>query len=55
MYACSCGHKDVVQSLLEHSDPRIDLIGKDNNGRTALMIASQRGHQDIAQLILKNV
>ena len=49
---CNKGHKDVVQLLLEHSDPRIDLNVRAKSGRTALMIASQSGHQDIVQLLL---
>ena len=48
------GHKDVVQSLLEHSDSRIDLNATTDYGRTALMFASQRGHQDIVQLFMSH-
>ena len=44
------GHKDVVKLLLDHSE-RFDLNAKDINGNTALMIASQKGYQDIVQLI----
>ena len=49
MVACHKGRKDVVKLLLDHSD--IDLNAEDNTGRTALMIASQRGHQDIVQML----
>ena len=50
MLACKYGRKDVVQVFLDNSK-RIDLNVKDNDGRTALMIASQKGRQDIVQLI----
>ena len=43
--ACRYGNKNAVQLLLHHSD--IDLNITDNAGRTALMIASQSGNQDI--------
>ena len=50
MSACYNGHKDVVQLLLDHSEI-IELKARSINGKTALMIAQQRGHQDIVQLI----
>ena len=40
--------EDVVQLLQDHSDTRIDSNAGNDNG--ALMIASQRGHQDIVHL-----
>ena len=49
MVACHKGRKDVVKLLLDNSD--IDLNVEDYAGRTALTIASQRGHQDIVQLL----
>ena len=49
MSACYLGHKDVVQLLMDHSG--IDLNVRDNTGRTALMIASQRGDNDIVHLL----
>ena len=49
MYACcteyaqrNARNKDVVELLLNHSDPRIDLNAKDVIGNTALMIAQQK-------------
>ena len=50
MNACYNGHKDVVKLLLEHSE-RIELKARSINGKTALMIAHRKGHQDIVQLI----
>ena len=41
---------DVVKFLLEHSEG-IELNVRNNNGDTALMIAQQRGYQDIVQMI----
>ena len=40
--------EDVLQLLQDHSDTRIDSNAGNDNG--ALMIASQRGHQDIVHL-----
>ena len=37
--ACNFGHKDVVQLLLDHSDPNIELNAKDEDGTTALNYA----------------
>ena len=66
MLACSKGHKNIVQLLLEHPSSNVDLNAKANNGETALMIASQgglvirpgrcffeksEGHHNIVQLI----
>ena len=45
------GRNNVVQLLLDHLGESIDLNIKNNNGETAMMIASHRGHQDIVQLI----
>ena len=43
MVACVLGHENLVELFLEHYlDRNIDLNAKDNNGRTALMIASQK-------------
>ena len=50
MLACQRARKIIVKLILEHSE-RIELNAKDNNGNTAVMIASQRGRQDIVQLV----
>ena len=42
--------EDVVQLLQDYSATRIDVNAGNDNGRDALMIASQRGHQDIVHL-----
>ena len=51
MWACINEHEDVVKLFLGHSE-RIYLNAKDNHGLTALMIASQRRHQGVVQLLL---
>ena len=51
MWACNNGHKDVVQLLLDHLG-RIDLNARVNNGWTALMIACQKGENNIVKLPL---
>ena len=53
MLACSNGNKDVVQLLLNHSNPRIDVNAKANNGWTAFIIACRDGHKDIVKLLLE--
>ena len=50
MWAIVKGHKDVVELLLDHSD-RIELNARDDQGKNALMIAHQRGRQDIVQMV----
>ena len=51
MRACYHGHKDVVQSLLNHSE-RIDLNASDIVGHTAFMCACENGHKDVVELLL---
>ena len=51
IWACSKGHKDVVQLLLENSN--IDLNARNNRGDTAFMIACVLGHKDVVQLLLE--
>ena len=50
MLACQRARKIIVKLILDHSE-RIKLNARDNNGNTALMIASQRGRQGIIQLV----
>ena len=52
MIACGSGHKDVVQLLLYHSDPNIELNVKVEYGMTAFIWACQKGHKDVVQLLL---
>ena len=53
MIACSFGHKDIVQLLLNHSvDRNIDLNARNESGGTAFMIASMNGQKYITQLLL---
>ena len=52
MYACKGGHKDVVQLLLDHSNPNVELNGNDICGITALAWACKNGHKDVVQLLL---
>ena len=42
-------YKDVVELLLDHSG--IDFNTTDDDGKTAFMLACQRGHQDVVQLL----
>jgi len=44
------GHREVVELLLAHG---ADVNAKNNNGDTALSLASQNGHEDIEELLLK--
>ena len=41
----------LLRALVKHSDSRIDLNARNDSGETALMIANQRGHQDIIQIL----
>ena len=52
MLACYNGHTDVVQLLLDHSDPNIDLNTRGDNGFTAFTIACYKGHKDVIQLLM---
>ena len=53
MMACKNGHKDVVELLLNHSNPRIDVNAKANNDTTAFIMACKKGHKDIVKLLLE--
>ena len=70
MFACSNGHTDVVQLLLDKSEINIDLNARDNDGRTALrkidlnarnrwretafIYACIHGHKDIVKLLVQH-
>ena len=51
MKACSKGHKDVVQLLLDHSN-EIELNARISNGMSPFMLACAEGHKDVVQLFL---
>ena len=53
-YACSNGHKDVVQLLLDNSERNIDLNAKSIGGLTAFIYACINGHKDVVKLLLDN-
>ena len=53
MLACSRGHKDVVQILLDNSE-RIELNARTNDGLTAFMEACMDGRKDVVQLLLNH-
>ncbi|RMD79282.1 MAG: ankyrin repeat domain-containing protein, partial [Lentisphaerae bacterium] len=42
------GHVDVVKILLEHG---ADVNAKCKKGKTALMFASEKGYQEIVELL----
>jgi ankyrin repeat protein len=50
MGASFYGHREVVQALLAKGT---EVNAKANNGGTALMAASQNGHREIRELLLK--
>lgn len=52
MAACSRGHSDIVNALLQH--PNIDVNQQDNLGRTALMIACQLNQLYCVQTLLNH-
>ena len=53
-FACTFGHKDIVQLLLEHPKTRsnIDINAKDCYGRTACMLACSNGNADVVEYLL---
>lgn len=51
MVACCKGFVDIVYGL--HHCPFIDINQQDNEGNTALMIASQAGKSDLQQTLTK--
>ena len=53
MLAYSKGHKDVVKLLIDHLGcTNIDLNARSNMGFTALLLACEEGHNNVAQLLL---
>jgi hypothetical protein len=48
-FACSVGHLEVVQVLLETG---VDIMTKDSYGETAFTLAVANGHKEIVQLLL---
>ncbi len=50
MYASYCGHKEIVRLLLQHGN--IDINQQDERlGQTALMVAFERGHEEIVKML----
>ena len=50
------GRKDVVKILLDHSGSKnIDLHVKDNDGKTALILANEYGKTDVVKLLGKYI
>ena len=49
MLATECGHEPVVQTLISEG---ANVNIQDSYGWTALMLASQNGHFQIAELLL---
>lgn len=52
MHACSGGNSEIVDLLLEEYSCRTHLDGTSNYGKSALMIAAERGHEEVAKLLL---
>ncbi|CAK4767366.1 unnamed protein product [Aphanomyces euteiches] len=52
MYACEAGHIDVVRRLLK--EPKLRLTYKTTKKESALVVASQNGHDAIVQLLLEH-
>jgi ankyrin repeat protein len=50
MLASTNGRLEVVQMLLAK---KAVVNAKDKNGRTALMLASQGGHEEVKKLLVK--
>ncbi len=53
MWAAQCGHVDIVKLLL--AQPGIDLSGKNNDGKTARMLAEINGHAEVVYLLDKAI
>ena len=47
MHACKHGHKYVVQLLLDHANPSIELKARNSNGMNTFIWAWQNGHTDV--------
>jgi ankyrin repeat protein len=52
MWASRNGLKEIVQLLLKHEC--INVNQQNNDGRTALMLASFVGHKEIIEMLLKH-
>jgi ankyrin repeat protein len=50
-FSAYCGHREVVRYLLENEKFKVDE--RDYVGRTALLLAAQRGHDKVVQLLVK--
>ena len=48
MYASMFGHESCVRALLEAG---ADKEAKDKGGKTALMLASERGHEAVVTVL----
>ncbi len=53
-YAAARGGDKAVTVLLEHQDVDVDVNLADNNGCTPLRWALDRGHEEVAKLLLKS-
>ena len=50
IYAARNGHESTVQLLLERSDVKVNIAGKD--GQTALIWAAKNGRETIVRFLL---
>ncbi len=46
-----CGHSDVVKVLIEKAGVQVNM--PKNDGRSALMLASQNGHSDVVKILIE--
>ena len=49
MYACTQGHENIVNRLLDH---KVDVDIKDNDGNTALIWAARMGYDEIVSMLV---
>ena len=52
--ACSCGHASIVSALLDKARDKIDVNQATEAGATPIMMAADRGHDDIVMQLLNH-
>lgn len=51
-WAAMNGEKDAVAALLEAYDDSVDVLAKNDSGRSAMTEALTRGHEEVARILL---